>query len=122
MPRLATTAFPPSPTNTYPKKPCPEGNGDWPANSFSGRGIQRQWLVSKDASDKMAQSFDPGAASPLPRMPLAPMSRPQVSIERLPARRMSTEPRESMNCKSCRKRKVCGSHRYCQPRFRARES
>lgn len=32
--------------------------------------------------------------------------RPQVGIERLPARRMSNEPRESMNCKSCRKRKV----------------
>jgi hypothetical protein len=35
-----------------------------------------------------------------------PMARPQVSIERLPTRRMSNEPRESMNCKSCRKRKV----------------
>ncbi|KAK3377939.1 fungal transcriptional regulatory-like protein [Podospora didyma] len=34
------------------------------------------------------------------------MSRPQVSIERLPTRRMSNEPRESMNCKSCRKRKI----------------
>ncbi|KAL1957161.1 hypothetical protein VTO42DRAFT_6304 [Malbranchea cinnamomea] len=34
------------------------------------------------------------------------MSRPQVSIERLPARRMSSEPREAMNCKSCRKRKI----------------
>ncbi|PGH20837.1 hypothetical protein AJ80_03464 [Polytolypa hystricis UAMH7299] len=34
------------------------------------------------------------------------MSRPQVSIDRLPARRMSNEPRESMNCKSCRKRKI----------------
>jgi hypothetical protein len=33
--------------------------------------------------------------------------RPQVGIERLPVRRMSNEPRESMNCKSCRKRKVC---------------
>ncbi|KAH6713405.1 fungal-specific transcription factor domain-containing protein [Leptodontidium sp. 2 PMI_412] len=32
--------------------------------------------------------------------------RPQVGIERLPARRMSNEPRESMNCKSCRKRKI----------------
>ncbi len=40
-------------------------------------------------------------------MPLTPMPRPQVSIERLPTRRMSNEPRESMNCKSCRKRKVC---------------
>ncbi|KAI0146940.1 hypothetical protein GGR57DRAFT_279677 [Xylariaceae sp. FL1272] len=34
------------------------------------------------------------------------MSRPQVGIERLPTRRMSNEPRESMNCKSCRKRKI----------------
>ncbi|KAG9232588.1 fungal-specific transcription factor domain-containing protein [Amylocarpus encephaloides] len=33
-------------------------------------------------------------------------ARPQVGIERLPARRMSNEPRESMNCKSCRKRKI----------------
>ncbi|KAG9251750.1 fungal-specific transcription factor domain-containing protein [Emericellopsis atlantica] len=33
-------------------------------------------------------------------------SRPQVGIERLPTRRMSNEPRESMNCKSCRKRKI----------------
>lgn len=36
--------------------------------------------------------------------------RPAVGIERLPvsaaARRLSNEPRESMNCKSCRKRKV----------------
>ena len=34
------------------------------------------------------------------------IARPQVGIERLPPRRMSNEPRESMNCKSCRKRKV----------------
>ncbi|KAL3608226.1 hypothetical protein FPOAC2_03219 [Fusarium poae] len=34
------------------------------------------------------------------------ISRPQVGIERLPTRRMSNEPRESMNCKSCRKRKI----------------
>ncbi|CAG8978428.1 hypothetical protein HYALB_00013246 [Hymenoscyphus albidus] len=33
-------------------------------------------------------------------------ARPQVGIERLPARRLSNEPRESMNCKSCRKRKI----------------
>ncbi|KID66951.1 N-terminal binuclear Zn cluster-containing/DNA binding domain-containing protein, partial [Metarhizium brunneum ARSEF 3297] len=32
--------------------------------------------------------------------------RQQVSIERLPTRRQGNEPRESMNCKSCRKRKV----------------
>ncbi|KAF2002725.1 hypothetical protein P154DRAFT_136521 [Amniculicola lignicola CBS 123094] len=32
--------------------------------------------------------------------------RPQVGIDRLPTRRLSNEPRESMNCKSCRKRKI----------------
>jgi len=37
---------------------------------------------------------------------LAAMSRPQIGIDRLPARRISNEPREAMNCKSCRKRKV----------------
>ncbi|KAI6390670.1 hypothetical protein MCOR23_009430 [Pyricularia oryzae] len=56
------------------------------------------------------------AASAFEHAPLAPhlspgihpvaMSRPQVGIERLPTRRMSNEPRESMNCKSCRKRKI----------------
>lgn len=34
------------------------------------------------------------------------MSRPQVGITRITPRRVSLEPRESMNCKSCRKRKV----------------
>ncbi|KAE8337622.1 hypothetical protein BDV24DRAFT_177371 [Aspergillus arachidicola] len=34
------------------------------------------------------------------------MSRPQVSIDRLTPRRVNAEPRESMNCKSCRKRKI----------------
>ncbi|KAB8228465.1 uncharacterized protein BDW43DRAFT_303833 [Aspergillus alliaceus] len=34
------------------------------------------------------------------------MSRPQVSIDRLTPRRVIAEPRESMNCKSCRKRKI----------------
>jgi hypothetical protein len=55
-----------------------------------------------------AQAFEPMAAvaSPLPSMHAGAMSRPQVGIERLPTRRMSNEPRESMNCKSCRKRKV----------------
>ncbi|KAF2461728.1 fungal-specific transcription factor domain-containing protein [Lineolata rhizophorae] len=33
-------------------------------------------------------------------------NRPQVGIDRLPARRASNEPREAMNCKSCRKRKI----------------
>jgi hypothetical protein len=36
----------------------------------------------------------------------ATMSRPQIGIDRLPARRVSNEPREAMNCKSCRKRKI----------------
>ncbi|CAI7616895.1 unnamed protein product [Penicillium bialowiezense] len=34
------------------------------------------------------------------------MSRPQVSIDRLTPRRVTVEPRETMNCKSCRKRKI----------------
>lgn len=34
------------------------------------------------------------------------MSRPQISIDRLMPRRATVEPREAMNCKSCRKRKV----------------
>ncbi|KAJ9192144.1 transcriptional regulator family: Fungal Specific TF [Paecilomyces variotii] len=34
------------------------------------------------------------------------MSRPQVSIDRLAPRRVMSEPREAMNCKSCRKRKI----------------
>jgi hypothetical protein len=39
-----------------------------------------------------------------------------VAIERLPARRVSSnEPRESMNCKSCRKRKVCCLGRQGEP-------
>ncbi|KAI9376542.1 type I 3-dehydroquinase-domain-containing protein [Aspergillus egyptiacus] len=39
------------------------------------------------------------------RMASGPMSRPTVSIDRLTPRRATAEPRESMNCKSCRKRK-----------------
>lgn len=48
----------------------------------------------------------------LPRGPAAgdavpiTVPRAQVSIERLPTRRQGNAPRESMNCKSCRKRKV----------------
>lgn len=34
------------------------------------------------------------------------MSRPQVGIGRLPNRRASDEPKEAMNCNSCRKRKI----------------
>lgn len=44
------------------------------------------------------------------------MSRPQVGIDRLPQRRLSTEPREAMNCKSCRKRKVPPHHSACRRR------
>ncbi|KAK7607230.1 fungal-specific transcription factor domain-containing protein [Phyllosticta paracitricarpa] len=33
-------------------------------------------------------------------------TRPQVGIDRLPQRRLANEPREAMNCKSCRKRKI----------------
>ncbi|KAH6652662.1 fungal-specific transcription factor domain-containing protein [Truncatella angustata] len=46
------------------------------------------------------------SVAPLPGVHPVAMSRPQVGIERLPTRRMSNEPRESMNCKSCRKRKI----------------
>ncbi|KAI1380609.1 hypothetical protein F4677DRAFT_192757 [Hypoxylon crocopeplum] len=46
------------------------------------------------------------SVAPLPGIQPIIMSRPQVGIERLPSRRMSNEPREAMNCKSCRKRKI----------------
>ncbi|KAK1780857.1 fungal-specific transcription factor domain-containing protein [Copromyces sp. CBS 386.78] len=54
------------------------------------------------------QAYDAGAVTDFPRVHPGAMSlpRPQVGIERLPARRLSNEPRESMNCKSCRKRKI----------------
>lgn len=45
---------------------------------------------------------------PTPR-PMA-IARPQVGIERLPTKRANNEPREAMNCKSCRKRKVGDFH------------
>ena len=71
----------------------------------------------------MAQAYEPAALAPLPNMMSIAMSRPQVGIERLPTRRMSNEPRESMNCKSCRKRKVrnCnrGERKMCPARPRA---
>ncbi|KAB5515218.1 fungal-specific transcription factor domain-containing protein [Coniochaeta sp. 2T2.1] len=55
----------------------------------------------------MVQAFESPAAGPLPGIhQQVAMSRPQVGIERLPTRRLSNEPRESMNCKSCRKRKI----------------
>ncbi|KAM7196538.1 nitrogen assimilation transcription factor nit-4 [Naviculisporaceae sp. PSN 640] len=53
-----------------------------------------------------AQTFEPRTVSGYSGIHAVAMSRPQVGIERLPTRRMSNEPRESMNCKSCRKRKV----------------
>ncbi|OQO02970.1 hypothetical protein B0A48_11253 [Cryoendolithus antarcticus] len=37
---------------------------------------------------------------------LGSSARPVISIDRLPIRRVSNEPREAMNCKSCRKRKI----------------
>ncbi|KAI1799099.1 fungal-specific transcription factor domain-containing protein [Daldinia bambusicola] len=46
------------------------------------------------------------SVAPLPGIQPIIMSRPQVGIERLPSRRMGNEPREAMNCKSCRKRKI----------------
>ncbi|GAB7361535.1 hypothetical protein MBLNU230_g1589t1 [Neophaeotheca triangularis] len=44
------------------------------------------------------------------------MSRPQIGIDRLPVRRLSNnEPKEAMNCKSCRKRKIkCNRLRPCE--------
>ncbi|EJT80273.1 hypothetical protein GGTG_00276 [Gaeumannomyces tritici R3-111a-1] len=62
------------------------------------------------SSEMAAAAFEhaplPPHLSAAPGMHPVAMSRPQVSIERLPTRRMSNEPRESMNCKSCRKRKI----------------
>ncbi|PBP16578.1 Transcription factor Cys6 [Diplocarpon rosae] len=58
-----------------------------------------------------ASLLDTPPASPLPVQEAAAapvMSTARVGIERLPPRRMSDEPRESMNCKSCRKRKKRG--------------
>ncbi|OTA98742.1 hypothetical protein M426DRAFT_102908 [Hypoxylon sp. CI-4A] len=46
------------------------------------------------------------SVAPLPGIQPIIMSRPQVGIERLPSRRVGNEPREAMNCKSCRKRKI----------------
>lgn len=57
--------------------------------------------------------YEPANTNPqMPGVHPVAIPRPQVGIERLPARRMSNEPRESMNCKSCRKRKV-GSPSPC---------
>ncbi|KAK4211442.1 nitrogen assimilation transcription factor nit-4 [Rhypophila decipiens] len=53
-----------------------------------------------------AQTFEPRTVSGFSGIHALTMSRPQVGIERLPTRRLSNEPRESMNCKSCRKRKI----------------
>ncbi len=48
-----------------------------------------------------APAYEPAALAPLPNMHSLAMSRPQVGIERLPTRRLSNEPRESVNYKSC---------------------
>lgn len=50
--------------------------------------------------------YDPMNIPHMPGVHPVAIPRPQVGIERLPTRRMSNEPRESMNCKSCRKRKI----------------
>lgn len=50
-----------------------------------------------------------GVSSVAPVAPVAPVAIPrqqQVNIGRLPTKRQGSEPRESMNCKSCRQRKV----------------
>ncbi|KAF4463904.1 hypothetical protein FALBO_9267 [Fusarium albosuccineum] len=53
-----------------------------------------------------ASIYDPMNVPHIPGVHPVAIPRPQVGIERLPTRRMSNEPRESMNCKSCRKRKI----------------
>ncbi|KAI8718632.1 hypothetical protein NCS52_00642500 [Fusarium sp. LHS14.1] len=53
-----------------------------------------------------ASVYDPMNVPHIPGVHPVAIPRPQVGIERLPTRRMSNEPRESMNCKSCRKRKI----------------
>ncbi|KAM4065972.1 fungal specific transcription factor [Hirsutella rhossiliensis] len=52
-----------------------------------------------------SSSHTPSSSGPQ-HQPVVAVPRPQVSIERLPARHQNNEPRESMNCKSCRKRKI----------------
>ncbi|OAA50741.1 Fungal specific transcription factor [Cordyceps fumosorosea ARSEF 2679] len=54
----------------------------------------------------MLAVVDPMADAQFPGPNRVAIPRPQVGIERLPPRRQPNEPRESMNCKSCRKRKV----------------
>lgn len=64
---------------------------------------------------RMLSVVDPMADSQFPGPNRVAIPRPQVGIDRLPARRQTNEPRESMNCKSCRKRKV----RLAPPLFTA---
>ena len=59
---------------------------------------ERQCLRTTMASVVASGNGDGFSANMLPR--------PQIGIERLQARRASNEPKEAMNCKSCRKRKV----------------
>ncbi|KAJ6789404.1 hypothetical protein PWT90_03634 [Aphanocladium album] len=54
----------------------------------------------------MLSVADPMADSQFPGPNRVAIPRPQVGIDRLPPRRQTNEPRESMNCKSCRKRKI----------------
>jgi hypothetical protein len=56
--------------------------------------------------DMSVSVYDQMSAPQMPGVHPVAIPRPQVGIERLPTRRMSNEPRESMNCKSCRKRKI----------------
>ncbi|EMC97558.1 hypothetical protein BAUCODRAFT_69220, partial [Baudoinia panamericana UAMH 10762] len=49
----------------------------------------------------MATGLHPGSVDAFETI-----SRPLVGIDRLPVRRLSDQPKEAMNCKSCRKRKI----------------
>lgn len=71
--------------------------------------VPREQQGTQTNSGMLVSSYEPMSMSvaTMPGVHPVAMSRPQVGIERLPTRRMSNEPRESMNCKSCRKRKVC---------------
>jgi hypothetical protein len=80
--------------------------------SRPGRRRHRQSICAGLAPQPTASArASASAAMNAPHRPAAqpvalPPQRPQVGIERLPARNVNSEPRESMNCKSCRKRKV----------------
>lgn len=77
----------------------------FPQRSVSLNNANTNPCVILTLNDVTTCHAGPDSFSSLPQIPTM-AGRPQVGIERLPARRMSNEPRESMNCKSCRKRKV----------------